>query len=143
MSHQVPSNFQVRSIIEPDVNGFVSKKFLQYYIGERIRNSSLQSFVPTNAARFGVQDGAPEQWAKHFLSVIEYASGFNSRFFDSVITFKNEKRVQEVRVGLFALNPDEVNSTVDLLYKPEINIEKALEKFTTRILLKSSIDEYK
>lgn len=113
-------------VLQPDVNGIVSKKFARTEITNYVRNSRLNGYVPFDGVQFGVYNGYAEEWAEYFLLEIEQLSNFRANLYiivDNVL-----------RVGLFALSPNKVKSTAVDLLDPRKNIVIGLEKYTREII---------
>lgn len=113
-------------VLQPDVNGIVSKKFARTEITNYVRNSRLNGYVPFDGVQFGVYNGYAEEWAEYFLLEIEQLSNFRANLY---ITVDNV-----LRVGLFALSPNKVKSTAVDLLDPRKNIVIGLEKYTREII---------
>lgn len=129
--HENP--FAERDIIAPDVNGRVQKKFVRHAIIELLRNSRLAGYKPIDGDQYNIFNGYPEQWAEHFLNVIE---SLNPAYYALDVQIRDDRE----RVGLFMLDPDQVNVSKELLLNPRINLETGIKYYEKTILQSGLID---
>tara|TARA_B110000444_G_C18435327_1_gene408776 strand:- start:84 stop:509 length:426 start_codon:yes stop_codon:yes gene_type:complete len=122
--------------LKPDVNGFVSEKFLTVAISDQVRKTKLNSFVPTNANKHKVYSGKPEEYALYFISLMKKSSQLNANFKKLVRFYSSTGRLEEVeRIGLFSVNPvtcPEIDS--QKLFLPEVNIAEGIRLYEELIL---------
>jgi hypothetical protein len=129
MSHTLTGNFTLRDELTPDVNGFVEKKYVSAYIEEVARDSFLSRYVPPDGGRYQIYNGYPEEWARYFVSIIEGTTDFNALFLKNVFRYENLTRVDDTRVGLFALTPGITGKSILELQQPRINIKCAVDLY--------------
>jgi hypothetical protein len=134
MAHSVSTNFTKRDELTPDVNGFVQIKYVSAYIEEYVRNSGLNRYVPVDGAPYKIYNGYPEEWARFFLTQIVSTSNYNALFLKSIYRYVNLERIDDTRVGLFALTTRESGLTLEELKQPKKNINAAIDMYTKRIL---------
>lgn len=92
-------------LLQPDVNGYVSEKFLRHVLINQIRNTSLPGFVPTNGAQFNVENGAAEEYADYFVLQIKKGSALQAFYYNREAVPSTGSLFEKERVGLFSIDP--------------------------------------
>ncbi len=129
--------------LKPDVNGFVSEKFLTVAISDQVRKTKLNSYIPTNANKHKVYSGKPEEYALYFISLMKESSQLNANFKKLVRFYSSAGRLEEVeRIGLFSVNPvtcPEIDS--QKLFLPEVNIAEGIRLYEELILREGKLPD--
>ncbi len=129
--------------LKPDVNGFVSEKFLTIAISDEVRKTKLNSYIPAGANTHKVYSGKPEEYALYFISIMKQSSQLNANFRKVVQSYSSTGRLEEVeRIGLFSVNPltcpgiDSQN-----LFLPEVNIVEGVRLYEELILREGKLPD--
>lgn len=139
MSHSISTNFTPRDELTPDVNGFVLKKYVRAYIEEIARDSFLNGYTPPDGGRYQIYNGYPEEWARYFMSIIEETTDYNALFQKNVFRYENLTRVDDTRIGLFALTPRVTGKSISDLMRPRINIKCAVDLYAIVIKVNRTV----
>lgn len=129
--------------LKPDVNGFVSEKFLTVAISDEVRKTKLNNYIPSNANTYKVYSGKPEEYALYFISIMKRSSNLNANFKKLVSSYSSAGSLEEVeRIGLFSVNPltcPEIDS--QKLFLPEVNIVKGVRLYEKLILREGKLPD--
>jgi len=129
--------------LKPDVNGFVSEKFLTVAISDQVRKTKLNSYIPTNANTHKVYSGKPEEYALYFISIMKKSSQLNANYKKLVRSYSSTGDSVEVeRIGLFSVNPrtcPEIER--EKLFQPAVNIIEGVRLYTELILREGKLPQ--
>ena len=129
--------------LKPDINGFVSEKFLTIAISDQVRNTKLNSYIPAGSNTHKVYSGKPEEYALYFISIMKKSSQLNANFNKVVQSYSSTGLLEETeRIGLFSVNPvtcPEIDS--QKLYLPEVNIAEGVRLYEELILREGKLPE--
>lgn len=130
-------------------NGKVNPQEMKSYLEQRIASSSLNGYVPADAAKYGV-DGSPKSWANYFTKLSEKESGFEAgQTYKESFSDSNGRSV--VSSGLFQVSVESVrgygvgeglsdNELQQKLFDPVYNIDAAIAIHEKQVLRHGKIE---
>ena len=129
--------------LKPDVNGFCIEKFVRQALVERIRQSKLVNYVPTNGAVEKIYSGKAEEYAEYFIRLIRVKTNFQAYAVKPYRVFTSTGNlVERERVGLFSIDPAKVTDVPrQELFDPETNIDVGIRLYTGYVLKEMKLPE--
>lgn len=123
---------------------YIKKETLRTQLTEKLRNSKLNGFVPSDGAAYGIKTGSPEEWANYLTELAGKESSYNNKATGDIGRFGTGSN------GLFQLSQnDAVNYklndskpfTMEQLQNPDTNMSAAISIQESLVIKKNSIKE--